>query len=108
MGKGGGGWFHPPPVPWREPIRRGEALLMRGYAATCVTHCVRAPDVPGRRIAIIVRIVRRGAPIATAGECVRPRAPPRPRPARGGEERAPWERDDRRGAPRGGKGAPAA
>eukprot|EP00660_Eupelagonema_oceanica_P019745 gene19745-biopygen35886 len=79
---------------------------MRGYAATRVTHCVRAPDVPGRRIAIIVRIVRPGAPIASTQECVRPRADPRP--AGGGEERARWERDGRRGAPQGGKGAPAA
>eukprot|EP00660_Eupelagonema_oceanica_P019498 gene19498-biopygen9235 len=80
---------------------------MHGYAATRVTHCVRAPDVPGRRIAIIVRVVRPGAPIASAHECVR--ASPAPQPAGGGDVGcAPLGREERRGAPRGEKGAPAA
>eukprot|EP00660_Eupelagonema_oceanica_P019468 gene19468-biopygen3625 len=105
-GKGKGGWFFPGDVPWREPIRRGEALLMWGYACDEVTHCVRSPDVPGRRFAIIVRIVRQGAPMHTSlHECMRPREAPAP--AIAGAERAPLERrDDRRDRQR--WGAPAA
>eukprot|EP00660_Eupelagonema_oceanica_P003794 gene3794-biopygen16985 len=88
-GKGKGGWFFPGDVPWREPIRRGEALLMWGYACDEVTHCVRSPDVPGRRFAIIVRVVRHGAPMHTSlDECMRPRDMPAP----GGTESALLER----------------
>eukprot|EP00660_Eupelagonema_oceanica_P019186 gene19186-biopygen26709 len=91
-GKGKGGWYFPRDVPWREPIRRGEALLMWDYASNEVTHCVRSPDVPGRRFAIIVRVVRHGAPTHTSlDECMRPRVASAPAAA-GGAESAPLER----------------
>eukprot|EP00660_Eupelagonema_oceanica_P019289 gene19289-biopygen42117 len=106
-GKGKGGWSVPRDVPWREPIRRGEALLMWGYASNEVTHCVRSPDVTGRRIAIIVRVVRHGAPThASLDECMRPRVASAPAAA-GGAESSPVERRDAR-RERQGYGAPAA
>ena len=45
-----------------QPLPRGGLLMLQGYAADQVTHCVRPQDVTRRRAVIILRHVRSDAP----------------------------------------------